>query len=478
MKKTVIDAMIDSTLIVEGSTIIVGFSGGPDSLCLLHALIQISEPYNLTIIPVHVNHKLRPSADDEAEACCRMCDRWGLECTVFEADCKSMAEDLGISLEEAGRYIRYDVFDEVAEDVKSNGTDEDSIFIALAHNADDQSETVLFRLLRGTGVHGLAGMPEVRASDGGYLIIRPILQVTREEIEKYIKENNLHPNIDESNFETDYTRNKIRNELIPYLEKNYNPNIKQALRRYAEIADVDDGAITAAAAEAINDCLEANEKDDSLELDITDLKDTSPAINRRIVGIILSALRLETKSNYELVVSLMNLIYSENPSAIIDLPSGYKAMREYNKIIFTENTELFESKKANDNLRLLPQVMKASEYKPNPDQVYAAFDFDEFNKKYPGKVGEIKLRTRQECDFIAIKGGSKKIQDFLVDDKVSKTLRDSLLMACIENEVLWILPNEAFSSAELQEKGKFSQDFQVTEATDRVLFLEISDILC
>lgn len=477
MKKPVIDAMIDSTLIVEGATIIVGFSGGPDSLCLLHALLQIQEPYNLEIVPIHVNHKLRPSADDEAEACCRMCDKWGLECTVYEADCKAMADDLGISTEEAGRYIRYDVFDEVAEDIKSKGTDEDKIFIALAHNADDQSETVLFRLLRGTGVHGLAGMPEVRASDEGYLIIRPLLQVTREEIEKYIKDNNLHPNIDESNFETDYTRNKIRNELIPYLEKNYNPNVKQALRRYAEIADVDDGAITMAAAEAVNDCLVDNEEYSALELDITNLKDTSPAINRRIVGIILSALRLETKSNYELVVSLMNLIYSENPSAVIDLPNGYKAMREYNKIYFTENTELFESKKANDNLRLMPQVMMAKEYTPKSDQVYAAFDFDEFNKKYPGKVGEIKLRTRQEGDFIAIKGGSKKIQDFLVDDKVSKTVRDSILMACIDSEVLWILPNEAFSSYDLQEKGKFSHNFQITDATDRVLFLEIADIL-
>ena len=93
-----------------------------------------------------------------------------------------MANDLGISLEEAGRYIRYDVFDEIADDVKSKGVDEDSIFIALAHNADDQSDTVLFRLLRGTGVHGLSGMPEVRASDAGFLIIRPLLQVTREEI--------------------------------------------------------------------------------------------------------------------------------------------------------------------------------------------------------------------------------------------------------------------------------------------------------
>lgn len=477
MKNPVIDALIDSGLILESSSIILGLSGGPDSLCLLHALVQISEPFNLNIVPVHINHKLRPSADDEAEACCRMCDKWGLECQIFEANCKSMADDLGISTEEAGRYIRYDIFDEVAGDIKSQGVDESKIFIALAHNADDQSETVLFRLLRGTGVHGLSGMSEVRASEEGYLIIRPLLKVPRIEIEKYIKENNLHPNIDESNSGIEYTRNKIRNELIPYLEKNYNPNIKEALRRYAEIADVDDSAISEAAYEAISDCLEANEEDDSLELDITNLKDTTPAINRRVVCIILSALRLDTKSSYELILSIMNLIYSENPSSIIDLPSGYKAFREYNKLVFTENKELFINKKVNNKLRLLPQVMMAKEYKSDPEQVYAAFDFDEFSKKYPGKAGEIKLRTRREGDFIAIKSGSKKIQDFLVDDKVLKNRRDTILMACIEDEVLWILPNEVFSSVELQEKGKFSHNFQISNTTERVLFLEVVDIL-
>lgn len=478
MKKSVIDTIIDSGLIQQGQTVIVGFSGGPDSLCLLHALVQMSETYDLNLVAAHVNHQMRPGADDEAENCCRICDRFGIECMVFEADCKSMADDLGISLEEAGRYIRYDVFDEVAEEIKKrDGVDEEKIVIALAHNADDQAETVLFRLIRGTGPHGLSGISEIRPSEEGYLIIRPLLKVTREQVEEYIKENNLHPNIDESNETNDYTRNKIRNELIPYIEKNYNPNIKEALRRYAEIADVDDSAISEVAYEAASENLEADEKANALILNISDLKDSSPAINRRVVTIILTALRLDTKSNYELVLSLMNLMYSENPSAMIDLPNGYKAMRDYDKIIFTENEELFKTEAASEKLRLVPQLMMAKEFKANDSQVYAAFDFDQFNAEYPGKVGEIKLRSRKEGDYIAINGGSKKIQDFLVDEKVSKALRESLLMACIGNEVLWILPNNAFSTENLREKGKFSQKFHINDTTERVLFLEVADVL-
>ena len=121
--------------------------------------------------------------------------------------------------------------------------------------------------------------------------------------------------------------------------------------------------------------------------------------------------------------------------------------------------------------------MMAKEFKANDSQAYAAFDFDQFNAEYPGKVGEIKLRSRKEGDYIAINGGSKKIQDFLVDEKVSKALRESLLMACIGNEVLWILPNNAFSTENLREKGKFSQKFHINDTTERVLFLEVADVL-
>ena len=478
MKKNVIDKIVDSGLIEKDAYIIVGLSGGPDSLCLFHSLLQIADSYNLAIVPVHVNHKLRSAADDEAQHVIRICSRFGLECNVFETDIGEMAKDFGVSLEEAGRMIRYEIFDDVANDIHSQGVDADKIFIAVAHNADDQSETVLFRLLRGTGVHGLAGIPECRSSDEGYMIIRPLLKVTREEIEAYIKSNNLRPNIDESNSSSDYTRNKIRNELIPYLEKNYNPNIKDTLRRYAEIADVDDSIMTDIALNECATCLTVDQEEDVVTLNLADIRDNPPGINRRIVAVVFRSLRMESNTSYELVLAVLNMIYSDNPSAVLDLPNGYKAIRVYDTIYFTDNERYFSEVEPDKHIELTTQVCRIKELSLPLADNCAVFDFDKFNEVYPGRMGDIVLRTRREGDFIAIKDGNKKIQDFLVDNKVRKSARDSLLMACIDSEVLWIIPNSELGTDEQREKGKFSQNFHTDEASERVLFLEVSDELC
>jgi len=481
-KKTVIDRIIDSGLIEEDSYIVVGFSGGPDSLCLLHSLVQIAEPYNLTIIPVHVNHLLREAAYEEANNAIRICEKLDLDCQIFEADCQAMADDLKLSTEEAGRFLRYEIFDDQAGELAEQGIDPDKIFIAVAHNADDQSETVLFRLLRGTGVHGLAGIPRRRISEMGYEIIRPLLDVPRADIEEYIKQNRLHPNMDESNEGTEYTRNKIRNELIPYLEKNYNPNIKETLRRFAELADTDDSMLSDIAINECSENLSANSDNTALILDIEQLREAPPSINSRVIATIMETLRLQSNASYELVSLLLSQIYSDNPSASIDLPNGYKAIRDYDQIVFTCNPEVIASMAVNSEpdgaLRIESKVIQAKAFNPELYGSYAAFDFDAFNAKYPGKLGEIELRPRQEGDFIAMKDGkSKKIQDFLIDSKVRKNDREAILMACIGNEVLWIPPDDRLPTEEQREKGKFSQNFHLNDTTERVLFLEVVDEL-
>jgi len=473
-KNIIIDSIIDSGLINEGSVVIIGLSGGPDSLCLLHALSQLADSYDLSIVPVHVNHKLRPEADEEAENAARMCDRLGLDCEIFEADCEQMAKDLRVSTEEAGRYIRYEIFDDVASRIEEEGIRREQILIAVAHNADDQSETVLFRLLRGTGVHGLAGMPIVRSSEMGYMIIRPLLNVPRKDIEQYIKTNKLHPNIDSSNAGTDYTRNKIRNELIPYLEKNYNPNVREALRKFAATAEMDDTLLSDIAYTMMDGRLIVDDESNRVMLDITEIREHPPAVLSRIVGYILQALRLEANSSFELVTSIMGLIYSDNPSASIDLPSGFRAYREYDTVIFTKPGEDMVIK-PDDSLRIFPQVMMAKDFHPDEEVMYAAFDFDKFNEEYPGKVGELELRTRREGDYLPMKEGRKKIQDLFVDSKVMKNARDSILMVAIGNEVLWILPSKYFAGRQEQDKGRFSPKYHITEATERVLVIEITD---
>ncbi len=474
----VLQAMLSNGLIAEGSFIIVGFSGGPDSLCLLHALYELSDNMDLKLFPVHVNHHLRGTTSDaEQENCIRICEKLDLDCIVFDADCKEYAENMGISTEEAGRAIRYEIFDEVAEQIEAQGIDPDKINIAIAHNADDQSETVLFRLMRGTGVHGLAGISAVRPSDSGYMIIRPLLEVTREDIEAYIRSNKLHPNRDESNEIADVTRNKIRLKLIPYLEKNYNPSIKSALRRYAEIAEIDDSFMENIAEGVCADYMDYDTTREALILDISDVEREHVAITRRIAGICLKTIGIAEGASYELVMLLLNLFYSSNPSASINLPGGYVAQREYDKVVFLQ-AEAAAAKSPADDYRLIPQVMRRAEFKPLKGEVYAAFDYDAFNEKYPGKVGDIVLRTRKEGDYIAIRGGkSKKLQDYFVDSKIVKSERDSILVAAIGSEVLWIVPSPQLPTAKQREDGRFSQNYQLNDKSERVLFLELTMVI-
>ena len=469
----IIDKIIDGGLILENSYVIIGLSGGPDSLCLLHSLAQLADSMDLTIIPVHVNHKLRPEADDEEDNVVRICDRLGLECETFEADCEGVAEELHISTEEAGRQIRYEIFDEVAREIDSQGVPRSQIMIAVAHNADDQAETVLFRLIRGTGVHGLAGIPAVRNSEEGFTIVRPLIDVSRSEIEDYIRENHLRPNIDKSNMTSDYTRNSIRNELIPYLEKKYNPSVKLALRRYAELADIDDALLNELAVTSMDGHISFEHEPERILLDISEIRTNPLALNTRIAGFILQTLRLDKYASFELITQLTQLMYSDNPSGSIDLPLGARAYREYDTIIFTDGSDDWTIS-PDTSLRMMPQVMMRKDFHPDEEYMYAAFDFDKFNAEHPGKVGELKLRTRLEGDYLPMKRGKKKIQDLLVDSKVMKRARDSILMVAIGSEVLWVLPSKYFAGRREQEKGRFSPKYHITDDTERVLFIEIA----
>lgn len=473
--REIVAKLLANDSIKEGNVIIVGFSGGPDSLCLLHSLREVSDLLNLELVPVHINHNLRgEKSKAEERHAIELCEKMGLDYVVYSADCAGEAEDLGVSLEEAGRIIRYEIFDEVAYNFYQNGVPEDNIRIAVAHNADDQSETVLFRLMRGTGVHGLAGISASRLSNAGFEIIRPILDVTREDVECYIAENKLRPNMDESNQVADVSRNKIRLKLLPYIEENFNPNIKEALRRCAESASVDDDFMEEYSYIIYSSMLlEVNDKEIQV-VDISDIDMHHVAIIRRIAMHCLRALEMESDARYDLVMALVNLFFSNNPSASINLPKGVIARREYDKVIFYVAEENETASAPSEAYELSTQILPRREFEPINEEIFAAFDYDAFSDKYPGKVGDIVLRTRREGDFIAIKGGkSKKLQDYFVDAKIAQSERDSILLVAIGSEVLWIVPNDKLPTASQQRNGRFSQNYQLTNTSERVLFIEL-----
>lgn len=224
MEEQFLETIEKFNLINSGDSIVVGVSGGPDSICLLTLLNKYKNDLNIKLYVAHINHMIRTVADDETEYVKKYCNKLGIQCFVKKIDVIQKSKVDKIGTEEAGRLARYDFFDEVLKLTKSNK-------IATAHNSNDNAETVLMNIIRGSGTSGLKGIMPIR--DNKY--IRPIIECERKDIEKYCEFNNLQPKFDESNKENIYTRNKIRNLLIPYLKEQYNPNIIQTINRLSEL---------------------------------------------------------------------------------------------------------------------------------------------------------------------------------------------------------------------------------------------------
>lgn len=215
-------------LIQKGDKIVIGVSGGPDSMCLLDSLYCLKDKLNIEIIVAHINHKIRKEADEETEYVKDYCKNKNIKCYVKKAEVEKLAKEQKLGTEEMGRKIRYDFFKEVAKKENANK-------IATAHNLNDNVETVMLNLLRGTGISGLKGI-EIKRTEDNLKYIRPIRECERKDIEKYCEEQNLNPRIDKTNFENIYNRNKVRNELIPFLKKEFNPNILEGINRLSDLA--------------------------------------------------------------------------------------------------------------------------------------------------------------------------------------------------------------------------------------------------
>jgi len=225
MKQKILETIKKYNLIKEGDSIVIGVSGGPDSICLLHVLNELKNELNFKIYVAHINHMIREEADSETEYVKDFCEKLGIECYIKRIDVVEIANNLKRGTEETGRKIRYEFFDEVLEKTDANK-------IATAHNSNDKVETILMNILRGSGISGLKGIEAIRDEK----FIRPLIETSREEIEEYCEVNKLNPKIDKSNNENIYTRNKVRNVVIPYIKQEFNPNILKTINRLSEVA--------------------------------------------------------------------------------------------------------------------------------------------------------------------------------------------------------------------------------------------------
>lgn len=318
-------------MLSRGDKVVVGVSGGPDSLALTHLLWRVQKEYGMALHLAHLNHMFR-GAESEADSrfVASFAARLGLPCTVEEVDVPAYIAAHGLSAEAGAREVRYAFFERVAAAVGAEK-------IALGHHADDQVETVLLRILRGTGMRGLGGMAPVR--DGRY--IRPLIGVRRAEIEAYCREHDLQPRLDSTNLSPAYLRNRIRRELLPFLRARYNPAVDASLLQIAEIVRAEDDYMAGEARKQLDrlrrdpDVLRSIRNGQAqgvaLVIDIAGLADQPVALQRRIIRQAFDEGRRGREAGLELVhvEAVRRLALEGRTGEMATLPGGMVAAREY-----------------------------------------------------------------------------------------------------------------------------------------------------
>lgn len=411
-------------LINKNDSIVVGFSGGPDSVFLLYLLNSIKEEYNLDIVAVHLNHLIRGKAAKEDEKFSKdFSEKLGVNFALYEKDIPKYAKDNGISTEDAGRRIRYEIFNKELSKMHGNGK------IAVGHHKDDLAETILMNFMRGSGSNGLIGIEEKTGN-----IIRPLLNIEKKEILKFLCENKIPFVEDKTNFENDYKRNQIRNELIPYIKKKYNPNIVDGLVNMSNILKEEQDFMK----EYINnlDLITINSKE--IVVDVNKLLKEHKAIQRQIIIKAYEALNGSRKDlSYNNIESVINLMYKDSAKFEIKEFNIYI----YNKkLYFTkkekkEDTKILEFSIGNsikfNEYTIKSEVVKNEKNLPKGPNI-AYFNIDILKEN-------LIIRTRKPGDKIKLEGFSKKIKDILIDDKINKNHRDNIPILVCNEDILWIM---------------------------------------
>ena len=267
MEDRILQTINKYNLIEFGDKIVLGVSGGPDSVCMLMVLNKLKEKLGFDIVVGHVNHGLRENAKLDEKYVLELTQKLGIKCFVCHANIEEEAKKQKRGIEETGRIIRYNFFEEILKQENANK-------IAIAHNSNDNVETIIMNIMRGSGTSGLKG---IEPKNGIY--IRPLIEIKRDDIEEYTKE--FHPRHDESNDENEYTRNKIRNIVIPYIKSEFNPNILDTITRLSSISKEEGEYLELKTKEAYQRML--IEENEQIILDLKKFNSEELVIRKRII---------------------------------------------------------------------------------------------------------------------------------------------------------------------------------------------------
>ncbi|WP_232243288.1 tRNA lysidine(34) synthetase TilS [Paenibacillus sp. GSMTC-2017] len=433
----------DRGLWSTGDTIVVAVSGGADSMALLHMLYSLAEQQKLSLIVGHVNHGFRGAeSQHELDVVVAYAEQLGLRVETDTLDLPTYIEENRLNLQAAAREKRYEFLHDVA---KRNGAST----IALAHHADDQAETVLMRLIRGTGLTGLAGMGSKR-SEKNMELIRPLLRKNKLDLLRYCEEYEIPYCTDSSNQERYYFRNTIRLDILPYLSQ-YNPQLSLSLQRLAEVAGAEDDWMEQQGLELFEKLV--RRKPNECAISCTELGRIHVALQRRLIKLILSYLSHETENLSYGGVETMRLAASTNAPATWKMDAGgrIQCLREYDVMRWVRISQYDEGlisdrygykiHKGMEQLHVAPcgwnfnlEWLEPGQYRKPTSRFEASFDSTMLT--FP-----LQIRNRKPGDRIQVLGlnGSKKVQDMFVDEKIAPSGRELYpLLFDSEDRLLWI----------------------------------------
>jgi len=458
--------ILNKSLLEHGNKIIVGVSGGPDSVCLLKVLLEIKDEFKLTLIAVHVNHGLRgPEADHDQSYVEELCNSWGIPVNTYFVDIKALSKKMGVSEEEAGRDARYRIFNRVLKNTGSN-------CIAVAHNRDDQAETVMLNILRGSGLDGLCGMAMKQGE-----IIRPLLNISRKQIIEYLESNKIRYCTDSSNKSYEYTRNRVRNELFPEIKRLFDIDPVNQLYRLSNLVNEDRDILEQVARNSF-DAIVLSDEDDVV-LSATGLRSLSNAIVKRIIRMAWEKINKSRKNLESVHVDqIITLCQNNRTGKKVKLKNGIEVLLSYDRLIFTKagkkyvkpysysiNMEGLTEVKELD-AALEARILNESEISQvgdfttiNETSLIQFFDLDRLN-------GKIVVRSRLDGDRIRPykSNGEKKLKKFFIDRKVPVEKRNTIPLVAQGNKIAWIVGMRT------------SEDYRARKDSKKILMLSWSNL--
>ncbi len=460
-----------------GDAVLVGVSGGADSVALLHLLLHLKPVLNLDIAVAHLNHNLRGKASDaDARFVAGLAQELGLSLFIKKIDVLGYKKKWGLSLEETSRKIRYDYFSKLIHDHPYDK-------VALGHHMDDNAELVLMNLFRGSGTMGVSGIPPARDNQ----IIRPLCNLCRHEIDAFLSENRIHHIIDESNQDTSFLRNRIRHTLLPLLKEQYNPNIITGIHQFTEIIRTEEAWLDRSALSCYKTCLiEQNNR--SIILSVGKLKRLHLAMQRRVLRKAIKSvrgnLRRITFTHMEDAVKLLN---SDNPSAGINLPGNTKVYRSYETLIVSLREERIKNQPSKYGKR--KKAIGFSYEIARPHHTQTTVDIVEIGtrlicyeldkKDIPDFYGSghqrvfldmaqltfpLLVRNIEPGDRFSPLGlsGTQKIKSFFINNKTPRSQRIGTPVVVSDGRIIWLVGL------------RIDESVKITDGTTRVLCTEFS----